>query len=295
VTATSTSKTFRHHYDLVRHRVAQGSDLSPAARLLVGAYFSHEYAVEAAALCNPSMVAHPDQHNLADDQLRVAISLRQIGEGNLSSIGFATAVLGPDTQLRVADRTGPLMTGRRGGVQHQRDLLAAGLAEQGWDTEAAATVLNALADRFDDDLERAMSTLPADLLTRGTTQEALEQVRRTTAASYAADFPTEVPLQQRVLWPATPPESNGREDVRFVQFTGDGETEYRATYTAYDGRHIAGRLLRTTDFQHFEVTPLRGSSADNKGMALFPRRVAGRQLALSRFATTDSATSGQYL
>ena len=168
--------TFRHHYDLIRHRVAQGIDLSPAARLLVGAYFSHEYAVEAAALCNPSMVAHPDQHNLADGQLRVAISLRRIGEGHLSSIGFATAVLGPDTQLRVADRTGPLMTGRRGGVQHQRDLLAAGLAEQGWDTEAAATVLNALADRFDDDLARAVGALPADLLTRPTTQEALEQV-----------------------------------------------------------------------------------------------------------------------
>jgi hypothetical protein len=102
--------TFRHHYDLVRHRVARGSDLSPAARMLVGAYFSHEYAVEAAALCNPSMVAHPDQGDLADGQLRVAISLRQIGEGHLSSIGFATAVLGPDSQLRVADRPGPLMT-----------------------------------------------------------------------------------------------------------------------------------------------------------------------------------------
>ena len=282
--------TFRHHYDLVRHRVAQGSDLSPAARLLVGAYFSHEYAVEAAALCNPSMVAHPDQGDLADGQLRVAISLRQIGEGHLSSIGFATAVLGPDTQLLVADRHGPLVTGSRTGVRHHRDLLAAGLAEQGWDTEASATVLDTLAERFDDDeLERAMSELPADLLTRPTTQEALEQVRRTTAASYAVSFPVEVPLRQRVLWPATPPESNGMEDARFVRFTGDGGSEYRATYTAYDGRHIAGRLLRTGDFQHFEVTPLRGSGADNKGMALFPRPVAGRELALCR---SDGETLG---
>ena len=282
--------TFRHHYDLVRHRVARGSELSPAARLLVGAYFSHEYAVEAAALCNPSMVAHPDQRDLADGQLRVAISLRQIGEGHLSSIGFATAVLGPDTQLLVADRHGPLVTGRRTSVRHRRDLLAAGLAEQGWDTEASATILDALAERFDDDeLERAMSTLPADLLTRPTTQEALEQIRRTAAASYAVSFPDEVPLQQRVLWPATPPESNGIEDARFVRFTGDGSSEYRATYTAYDGRHIAGRLLRTSDFQHFEVTPLRGRGADNKGMALFPRPVAGRELALCR---SDGETIG---
>ncbi len=86
--------TFRHHYDLVRHRVAASSDLSPTARTLVGAYFSHEYAVEAAALCNPSMVAHPDQSALRPAQLRVAISLRQIGEGHISSIGFATGYSG---------------------------------------------------------------------------------------------------------------------------------------------------------------------------------------------------------
>lgn len=56
--------TFRHHYGLIRHRVARNGDLSPTARLLVGAYFSHEFAVEAAGLCNPSMVAHPDQSGL---------------------------------------------------------------------------------------------------------------------------------------------------------------------------------------------------------------------------------------
>ena len=83
---------------------ATGSPTSPScrqdARLLVGAYFSHEYSVEAAALCNPSMVAHPDQSGLDTGQLRVAISLRQIGEGHLSSIGFATAVIGPGTRSR---------------------------------------------------------------------------------------------------------------------------------------------------------------------------------------------------
>src|SRR2546430_1340671 len=114
--------TFRHHYDLVRHRVAASSDLSPTARALVGAYFSHEYAVEAAALCNPSMVAHPDQSALRPAQLRVAISLRQIGEGHISSIGFATGVLGPDTRLAVAGRSGPLQTGRRSTARHRRDL-----------------------------------------------------------------------------------------------------------------------------------------------------------------------------
>jgi len=209
--------TFRHHYDLVRHRVAASSDLSPTARTLVGAYFSHEYAVEAAALCNPSMVAHPDQSALTPAQLRVAISLRQIGEGHISSIGFATGVLGPDTRLAVADRSGPLQTGHRSSARHRRDLLAAAVADEGCDNEVSATVLGYLPEHFDDDdFERALGRIPADLLTRNTTHSTLEQLRRMTAASYAVTFPAEVPLDRRILWPTAPPESNGMEDARFV-------------------------------------------------------------------------------
>lgn len=282
--------TFGHHYDLVHHRVAARRDLSPDARLLVGAYFSHEYAVEAAALCNPSMVAHPDQSDLDSGQLRVAVSLRQIGEGHLSSIGFATAVLGPGNRLAVAERSGPLVTGRRTGARHRRDLLAAGLAEEGWDNEVSATVLGSLPERFDDeDFERALSRVPADLLTRATTQSTLEQLRRTAAASYAMTFPAGVPLHQRILWPATPAESNGMEDARFVRFTGGGEPLYGATYTAYDGRRIAARMLSSDDLRNFQVSPMRGPGARHKGIALFPRTVGGRHLALSR---SDGETIG---
>jgi predicted GH43/DUF377 family glycosyl hydrolase len=283
--------TFRHHYDLVHHRVGPTADLSPARRLLVGAYFSHEYAVEAAALCNPSMVPHPDQSGLATGQLRAAISLRQIGEGHLSSIGFATAVLGPGTRLTVTDRDGPLLTGSRRSARHHRDLLAAGLADAGWDNEVSATVLGSLPARFDDsDFERALVRLPADLLNRATTQGTVEQLRRTAADSYAMTFPAEVPLHQRVLWPATSAESNGMEDARFVRYVDDdGAPLYQATYTAYDGRHIGGRLISTEDLRHFEVTPMRGPGAHNKGLALFPRAVDGRQLALCR---ADGETIG---
>jgi predicted GH43/DUF377 family glycosyl hydrolase len=283
--------TFRHHYDLVHHRVAATSELSPTARLLVGAYFSHEYAVEAAALCNPSMVVHPDQSELDAGQLRVAISLRQIGEGHLSSIGFAAAVLGPGHRLTVADRPGPLITGRRASARHRRDLLAAGLAEEGWDNEISATVLGSLPERFDDDaFEWALHRLPTDLLTRATAQRTLEQLRRTTAASYAMTFPADVPLHQRVLWPATSAESNGMEDARFVRCTDDdGESAYHATYTAYDGRSIAARMLSSDDLRQFQVTAMRGPAARNKGLALFPRTVGGAHLALCR---SDGETIG---
>ena len=285
------TETFRHHYDLVHYRVARTANLSPPARLLVGAYFSHEYSVEAAALCNPSMVEHPDQSHIDKGQLRVVLSLRQIGEGHLSSIGFATAVLGPGSGISLADRSGPLVAGHRASARHRRDLLAAGLAEEGWDNEVSATVLGSLPERFDDDaLERALGCLPSDLLTRTTTQSTLEQIRRTNAASYATTFPASVPLHQRILWPATPAESNGMEDARFVRFAGDdGEMAYRATYTAYDGRNIAARMLSSDDLSHFHVTPMRGPGARNKGIALFPRTVNGDHLALCR---SDGETIG---
>ena len=102
---------FQHHYDLVSHRVPAEIELSPSARTLIGAYFSHEFSVEAAALCNPSMVPHPDQTDLALGELRAVISLRQVGEGHISSIGFVTAILGPGEAIRLEDRSGPLMIG----------------------------------------------------------------------------------------------------------------------------------------------------------------------------------------
>ncbi|WP_328347870.1 glycoside hydrolase family 130 protein [Micromonospora sp. NBC_00421] len=283
-------RTFHHHHDLVRHRASRSRDLDPATRLLVGAYFSHEYAVESAALCNPSMVVHPDQGGLAAGQLRVAISLRQIGEGHLSSIGFADAVLGPGDQLTVDARPGPLTVGRRVPLRHRRDLLAAGLAEIDCDDEVSATVLDALPARYDEALlDRVIADLPADLLSRSTAPATVAHLRRAGSASYAVEFPADSRLPQRVLWPATPDERNGMEDARFVRFVDESGPVYRATYTAYDGQRIATRALSSTDLRRFEITPMRGPGVRNKGVALFPRTVGGRHLALCR---ADGETIG---
>ena len=283
--------TFLHDFELVRHRAERADELSPTLRLLVGAYFTHEYAVEAAALCNPSVVAHPDQSGLSAGQLRVAVSVRQIGEGHLSSIGFVAAVLGPGTRLEVAERSGPLVTGRRTDAWHRRDLLAAGLRDDGWDNEVSSTVLGSLPEHFDDaTFERVLADLPADLHSRENAQRTLEQLRRTNVASYATVFPADTLLHQRVLWPATAMESNGMEDARFVRFVGDDATPvYRATYTAYDGRHIGARTLTSNDLRQFQAAPMRGPGVRNKGIALFPRTVGGRHLALCR---TDGETTG---
>ena len=282
---------FQHHYELVSHRVPDEIELSPTARALIGAYFSHEFSVEAAALCNPSMVPHPDQTELEPGELRAAISLRQIGEGHISSIGFVTAILGPGEQIRLEDRSGPLVIGQRVGAKHQREQLAAGLADEDLDNEASSYVLSALPDRYDDEeFEDVIGHLPAELLARPTTEATLEVIRRIVATDYAVTFSATTPLGQRILWPATPAESNGMEDARFVQeIEPDGRAIYHATYTAYDGRQIGGRMMTTRDLRHFEVTALRGPAARNKGMALFPRPIGGRRLALCR---SDGETLG---
>lgn len=283
--------TFQHHFDLVRHRVSPDRELPPTMRTLIGAFFSHEYAVEGAALCNPSMVTHPDQSGLSDGQLRVAVSLRQIGEGHLSSIGFATAVIGPDADLALAPRPGPLVVGARVSAVHRRDLLAAGLDEEAYDDEVSATVLGLLPERFDDqEFERTLARIPPDLVHRAAAQRTVEQLRRTLADSYSVLFPAQVPLSRRVLWPNNASESKGMEDARFVRVAGeDGEATYRATYTAYDGRQIASRMLDSADLTRFEVTPMRGPGARNKGVALFPRTIEGRHVALCR---ADGETLG---
>jgi len=73
------------------------------------------------------------------------------------------------------------------------------------------------------------------------------------------------------------------EDARFTRFVDDdGTAEYRATYTAYDGRQIAPRLLISPDLRVFRAHRLAGPAARNKGMALFPREVHGKHLALCR-------------
>jgi predicted GH43/DUF377 family glycosyl hydrolase len=97
-------------------------------------------------------------------------------------------------------------------------------------------------------------------------------------------FRPESALDERLLWPSSPAESNGMEDVRLVRFGhDDGRVSYYGTYTAYDGSHIAPQLLHTTDFGAITVGQLAGPAAANKGMALFPRQVGGRYLALSRW------------
>lgn len=91
----------QRNFETVADLVAEPSHLSHRQRLLIGAYFSHEYAIEAAALSNPSIVPAPDQSGLPSGALRFVVSLRAIGEGHLSSIEFRTGTIAPDGSVSV--------------------------------------------------------------------------------------------------------------------------------------------------------------------------------------------------
>ena len=95
-------------------------------------------------------------------------------------------------------------------------------------------------------------------------------------------FNTDEELSERVIFPITDSQSNGIEDARFVEFTDGDRKTYYATYTAYSGKAIRSELIETRDFLSFRMSPLRGSAARNKGMALFPRRIDGKYAMIAR-------------
>ena len=95
-------------------------------------------------------------------------------------------------------------------------------------------------------------------------------------------FQSDAELSERIVFPVTDSQSNGIEDARFVEFSDKGAKTFYATYTAYSGRGIRSELLETSDFRTFRLTPLRGSAARNKGMALFPRKIGGRYAMIGR-------------
>jgi len=89
-------------------------------------------------------------------------------------------------------------------------------------------------------------------------------------------------ISERVIFPITLSQSNGIEDARFVEFDDDGRKTFYATYTAYSGTAIRSELIETNDFRSFRLSPLRGSAAKNKGMALFPRKIGGKYAMIGR-------------
>jgi predicted GH43/DUF377 family glycosyl hydrolase len=100
--------------------------------------------------------------------------------------------------------------------------------------------------------------------------------------NYDLEDSSGIPFNEKVIFPTAKAESMGMEDVRFVKFQAEGRTCYYGTYTAYDGKQIRTKLIETEDFASFRVRTLNGAAIADKGMALFPEKLDGKYVMISR-------------
>ncbi len=260
--------------------------LSEERELLIGAYFTHEYSFEAAALFNPSIVPHPDQSDLSPGSVRFILSLRATGEGHISSITFRTGFLDADNNITVNEPTRyNLEPEQVPSPSYEKNLFERKLHELGLAGDFSHQVLHGLGDSFTlDKLRSSIHLAGKQFQARDQETEATARKILTLAQSnYEVQFPPDSRLSERVLFPVTPSQSNGIEDARFVQFQNeDGTRTYYATYTAYDGKLILPQFIETADFLHFKFITLNGRAVQNKGMALFPRKIKGHYAMLGR-------------
>lgn len=278
-------RIFSRHFDQMAPRIATARTASPNHQLLIGAYFTAEYATEGAALTNPSMVEHPNQDGLGPGELRFLMSARAIGEGHISCIAFRTGVIDPDGGVRV-DTPGPFLdSGQIVPRTFTQRMFWAQLEQSDADDETAGFVLDRLGETFDRAaLDAVITGIDPRLLRRRSARETIQRLEWVAYNNYAVTFPTESKIDERLLAPVGPTESHGMEDARFTRLVeADGKVTYCATYTAYDRVNVLPQLIQTHDFVTFSISQLNGPAAKNKGMAVFPRQVGGQYLSLSRY------------
>lgn len=270
-------------FEGVEQWVLDSAGLEVGDRRLIGSYFLHEYSVEGAALTNPSIVPHPDQMGLPSGTSRVVVSLRAIGEGHISSIEFRTGRVDASGAVEIDDPL-PLVHGHRETPLFDRAVFGAKLAELDPDPHLANNPLGSLDEHFTmRDLDVVMDRLGADPSSTLEMQQKIRTMHWLASSNYRVTFPDDSEISQRILTPNGPAESHGMEDARFVRFDGpDDTTTYYGTYTAFDGHAILPQLIETEDFRSFRIATLNGTAAVNKGLALFPRRVDGKYMALGR-------------
>lgn len=256
-------------------------------RILIGSYFTMEYSVESAAFFNPSVVEHPDQTETGPGETRVIMSFRATGEGHISSIVFRTGLLDRNNDLTI-EPIGRMMEEaehiRRHSYdkKHFRDKLDA--MQEFHNIIPSELILDRLDETFTySELRKCIEDARKAIHLSADKEILFNQIIWLASSHYELDFSLDSNISERVIFPVSASEKNGIEDARFVRFReDDGTFRYFATYTAFNGSTVMPKLLNTTDFYHIKVLPLHGEIANNKGMAMFPRKVNGKYAMLSR-------------
>lgn len=272
---------FESNYNEIKRHIPDNTQLSNNRRALLGAYFSCEYSIQAAAFFNPSIVPHPDQSGLEEGCLRFILSFRSIGEGHISSIEFRSGIVNGNCDFtfdkvscfaeRATVTSNPV---------YDKATFFMKLAEmRGTEDIVSQQVYALLNDEF----------LLSDLITvlqlviDDSHKDIGENIMWLAKSNYELQFKPEQELSEKIIFPASSNDSNGIEDARFVRFVDDdGSVTYYATYTAYNGHNILPQIIETKDFLTFKMITLNGEFSKNKGMALFPRKINGKYMMISR-------------
>jgi predicted GH43/DUF377 family glycosyl hydrolase len=276
---------FLEHFEMVKRHVSIAGEVGDRLRLLIGACFTMEYAIESAALFNPSMVAALDQTGLPSGSVRFLMSLRATGEGHISSIVFRRGVIDANGGVSV-DPPGQYSRPLAAVVQDsfERDYFVRELhACNAWSNHTQS-IMALLGDRFTRaQLSEGIEKVRKNASISGKSEESNDALLALTRANYRLNLPPAVDISELVIFPFSDNERRGIEDMRLVRFNcDDGSFRYYGTYTAYDGFGIFPQLLDYHEGGSIEIHVLRGSCAKNKGMALFPRKIGGKYAMVAR-------------
>jgi predicted GH43/DUF377 family glycosyl hydrolase len=277
---------FEKHFHAVEQFITQDTVLNATQKALIGAYFTMEYSIESAALFNPSIVPAPEQNRLEKENLHFIMSLRATGEGHISSIVFRSGILEKNNMF-LFDPVSDYVETPHVHVNpvYDRHLFELKLNEMNACNEVTAHILDQLPENFAySALKEKISVLESEPVFEEKLQDETFRILSWLADSnYEMNFHPDHRISERVIFPVSENESRGIEDARFVQFFNDnGESTYYATYTAYNGFKILPQLIETKDFIKFKISTLNGNAVQNKGMALFPRKINSRYVMLSR-------------
>jgi predicted GH43/DUF377 family glycosyl hydrolase len=279
-------QSLERNFERVAGFVPDVDQLSEPWRLLIGAYFTAEYSVEAAALFNPSIVKVANQAKDPEDACRFVMSFRAVGEGHISSIEFRSGIIDSNNDIFFDALSDYVETPQiHPDPDYDRHLFRLKLQEMGASNTVTHQLLNRLPDSFTfSDLQEKIAELQnnSQLLSTEKT-DAINMAMWLAESNYEILFRKNHPISERVVFPVSESERKGIEDARFVRFIDDdGTLTYYATYTAYNGETILPQLIETCDFFSFKVSTLNGAQVQGKGMALFPRKIQGKYVMLSR-------------
>jgi len=276
---------FIRNYQNVKMFISDPKNLSEDRKLLIGSYFTHEYSIEAAGFFNPSMVPHPDQENAKKGEMKFILSFRATGEGHVSSIEFRSGKLDKynnmlmDTAYHRCETPEIIMKA----VYEKKSLLKK-IKQLEMENDITKNIFKNLPSTFPfERLHEKIEKIKKDYPHSHALTHTINMVYFLARSNHQRYFQPESHISERVLFPVSKEAIKGLEDARFVRFCDDsGEVIYYATYTAYNGFEILPMLLLTQDFLSFNFCAIAGAAVKDKGMALFPRKIDGKYIMISR-------------